>query len=548
MNFRHLLLIISLLFVQLTSFAQKSVDDRFLEGVQEYTSGQYEKAVSNLDKVIANDPANDAAYYYRGLSKMYLGDGGALADLEKAASMDTTNYWYRDRLALAYNVSGKAAEAMDAYERLTKAFPKKVEPYYTLVNMYLNGGKMDEAVSAITQIEELQGKTDGTVMTKYQILLRQQKQEEALESLKEYSREYSSPQVLAMLGDHEMGMYNDSLAVQYYDEALALDSSYPPALLGKAEVFRMMRKYPEYFSIINGIMDDPDIVADAKADYLGQLLQHVDPKFFQAHRAQLDTTYDTMVKRHPSDTSALQAAGIWYFNTGRPEQAKEVFKKNMDGNPNDLKSALYYLQVLSSTKDYATLVTECEAASKRLPEAEADFDQMIIFAEYNQEHFDKVIAKCEEMIRKAPKDSAVCLDSYTTIGDVWHQLGEPAKAYKAYDKALKINPDFAPVLNNYAYYLSLEGRKLGKAYKMSKKTVEQEPDNSTYLDTFGWILHLMGRDLEAKPFFKHAMLYGGKESATILAHYALVLEKLGETDLANVYKNQAKAKAAEGNE
>ena len=49
----------------------------------------------------------------------------------------------------------------------------------------------------------------------------------------------------------------------------------------------------------------------------------------------------------------------------------------------------------------------------------------------------------------------------------------------------------------------------------------------------------MGRDLEAKPFFKHAMLYGGKESATILRHYATVLEALGEADTAAVYRNQA---------
>ena len=74
---------------------------------------------------------------------------------------------------------------------------------------------------------------------------------------------------------------------------------------------------------------------------------------------------------------------------------------------------------------------------------------------------------------------------------------------------------------------------------MSKKTVEQEPDNATYLDTFAWILHLMGKDLEAKPFFKHAMLYGGKDSAVILRHYATVLEALGESESAKIYRNQA---------
>ncbi len=98
------------------------------------------------------------------------------------------------------------------------------------------------------------------------------------------------------------------------------------------------------------------------------------------------------------------------------------------------------------------------------------------------------------------------------------------------------------MLNNYAYYLSVEGKKLKKAYAMSRKTIEKEPDNPTYLDTFGWILYLQGKPLEAKPFFKHAMLYGGKDSAVILDHYAEVLYALEEYDLAFVYWNQAMSK------
>ena len=81
---------------------------------------------------------------------------------------------------------------------------------------------------------------------------------------------------------------------------------------------------------------------------------------------------------------------------------------------------------------------------------------------------------------------------------------------------------------------------------MSKKTVEAEPDNATYLDTYAWILHLQGRDKDAKPYFKHAMLYGGKDSAVIMDHYAEVLYALGEYDLAQVYWSQAKAKDTEG--
>ena len=161
-------------------------------------------------------------------------------------------------------------------------------------------------------------------------------------------------------------------------------------------------------------------------------------------------------------------------------------------------------------------------------------------ADYQLGDYDAIIGNCQYLVSHYAKGKEVCLSAWAMMGDAYHSKGNAASAYKAYEKALRIDPNYLPVLNNYAYYLSLEGRKLKKAYNMSRKTVEAEPDNATYLDTFGWILHLMGRDLEAKPFFKHAMLYGGKESAVILEHYATVLETLGEADTARVYRNMAK--------
>ena len=84
-------------------------------------------------------------------------------------------------------------------------------------------------------------------------------------------------------------------------------------------------------------------------------------------------------------------------------------------------------------------------------------------------------------------------DIYTAMGDLYHEEGNAEQAYLCYDSALVYNPSNILVLNNYAYYLSVEGKKLKKAYSMSKKAIEAEPDNATYLDTFGWILYLQGK-------------------------------------------------------
>ena len=159
--------------------------------------------------------------------------------------------------------------------------------------------------------------------------------------------------------------------------------------------------------------------------------------------------------------------------------------------------------------------------------------QMAVTREDNQD----ILRECEILMDLQPDDKDAQLTSLSIIGDTLHAMGENRKAYKAYEAALKIDPQYCPVLNNYAYFLSLEKRKMCKATKMSRITVEKEPDNATYLDTYGWILYLRGKAKEAKPYFKHAMIYGGKESQVILEHYSKVLEKLGEKDRADYYRN-----------
>lgn len=163
---------------------------------------------------------------------------------------------------------------------------------------------------------------------------------------------------------------------------------------------------------------------------------------------------------------------------------------------------------------------------------------------YIKDDMDAVIEQCRVIQEVAAKQGDVekQVEALSMEGDIYYQRGERKKAFDVYNRVLKLKPDYSPVLNNYAYYLSEEKKSLSKALKMSKAAIDAEPDNATYLDTYAWILHLLGKDKEAKPHFKHAMLYGGKDSAVILEHYAIVLEALGETELAAYYQSLAKQK------
>lgn len=523
-------------------------DGRIVNAVQMYEDENFTGAKTMLDAILKTSPDNDAAWYYRGLCNMRLKNAAdSERDLKQAVALDSTNYWYRYMLAGLYGMTGRSVLTIDMYESLLRDFPKKSELYYGLANLYINQGQADKALKIIGDIETQFGKSDATVMTRFNILSRQERHEEAYEALEEYNKEYSSPQVLSMLGDYEMGMYNDSSALAYYDEALSLDKSYAPALLGKAETYRTARDYVSYFKTLDILMADRDATPAGKAEYLQAVFRQSDPRFMKSFSSQLDSTVNIAVNAHPADSSILQTAGLYYLVTDRKEAAADAFKKVMTEFPDNVGATASYIQTLLYINDWDKVVSACDSAMVRFPQ-EAGFLEFANAAEFNRKNYPAVIENCVKMLRIAPTDSATFVTAWSTIGDMYHLLGDQSKAFKSYETALKVAPDNAPVLNNYAYYLSVEGKKLKKAYAMSKKTVEAEPDNATYLDTFGWILYLQGKALEAKPFFKHAMLYGGKDSATILDHYATVLEALGEKDLAKVYRQQAKNKASEGKE
>lgn len=523
-------------------------DGLLIDAVQEYENGNWKNASTILDEIIKMVPENDAAYYYRGLCSMRLNNAtGAEKDLKHAVALDSTNYWYRYMLAGLYGMTGRTVLTTDMYESLLKDFPKKGDLYYSLANLYINQQQYDKALSTIRDIETQFGKSDGTVMTKFNILRQQNKNEEAFKELEEYNKEYSSPQVLSILGDYEMGMYNDSTALAYYNEALSIDKSCFPALLGKAEAYRITRKYPQYFEALDELMADRSAPSEGKANYLQAIIRQTDPRFIKSFQHQFDSTMTVAMDAHPSDSLIMETAGLYYFLTDRKQEAAGMFRQITKLNPDSKGAMASYIQILAYMQDWKQVVAVSDSALTKFPD-EIGFIDYANAGEFNLKNYKGVIANCEKMLRIAPRDSAVAVTAWSMMGDVYHLMNDTPKAYKAYDNVLKIAPGYAPVLNNYAYYLSEEGKKLKKAYTMSKKTVEAEPDNATYLDTFGWILYLQGKALEAKPFFKHAMLYGGKDSATILNHYAAVLEALGENDLAKVYRQQAKNKAEEGQE
>ena len=519
--------------------AAQSVEANLVDAVQLYSDGKIKKAQEMLQLLSAAAPDNDAVWYYLANTQVSANDlDAAQASLEKAVALDSSNYWYRRMLSRLYLMHGKQEEGTALYESLVKDFPDSGNSVYELLDIYLKQQKFDKALQVLDDIERQRGTSEEVVRTRYDVLGAMGRQDEAIGVLEKFNREYASVPILTTAGDYYLSEFSDSLAQVRYEEALSLDSSYMPAIIGLAEVHRHQRRYADYFRTMEPFISSQDVPAATKGMFIGNITRGMDPKILQLHRAGFDSLVNRAAQTHPADSSVLSAAGSYYYTTGRQEEAGRWFRQSAESHPESLTQTATFIQYLSLQKQWEEMRDCSVAAFDRFRElAFLDYANM---ASYQLEDYDPIIDNCQYLISNYPKDKELCVSAWATMGDAYHSKGDKKNAYRAYEKALKLNPNYVPVLNNYAYYMSLEGKNLKKAYKMSKKTIEAEPDNATYLDTFAWILHLMDKDLEAKPFFKHAMLYGGKDSAVILKHYATVLEALGEDDAAQVYRNMAK--------
>ena len=416
-----------------------SVENLVVDAVSILEAGDVATARKLLELLRKEAPGDDAVHYYLGICSMQEGKlDEAENSISKAASIDTANLWYKEALASVYSAKGENSKSADIYVDLMRRDPSK----------------------------------------------------------------FASPYTYTILGDKELHAWRDSSALSCYDKALEMEPGYAPAVLGKAEIYRMRGNYPSFFVCVDGFVRDANIIPAAKAHYLDNLLRHVDARLYRGWGAQLDSLVDAGVRSAPTDSTLLKLAGQWYYGTERKEKGREYFRRLQQAWPEDMAANMINIQSLSEEGKTREVIGECK--------------RMLGFVE--------------------GKDRVTVL---SVLGDSYHLLGDTASAYKIYEQVLKLDPEHLPVLNNYAYYLSLQRRKLRKAEKMSRITVEKDTDNPTYLDTYGWILHLLGRDAEAKIHFKRAIVYGGSDSAVILGHYAEVLRALGEEDLARYYESQA---------
>lgn len=287
---------------------------------------------------------------------------------------------------------------------------------------------------------------------------------------------------------------------------------------------------------------NPKIEIEEKLEYLGHYLgQSLKDSTDIAHAENL---FRQLLEENPQEPDLHTMYGGLLLSQGKEAAAKAEFEVVVELAPDKKEIWLQLISLAGKEQNYTEMITLSERALDRIPDSpEIYFYQGVAY--YQSEEFEKALNSFETAISVYPENSEntyLLSDLYGQLGDINYKLHRTNAAFEAYEKALSYNERNIGVLNNYAYYLSLEKKNLDKAEQMSNTCIRSEPNNSTYLDTYGWVFFVKGDYSLAKFYLKLALQNGGENSGEILEHFGDSLYKGGEVDEAVEYWKKAQEK------
>ncbi len=305
----------------------------------------------------------------------------------------------------------------------------------------------------------------------------------------------------------------------------------------------------------------------------------------------------------PTHAGALQLAGVAELDLQNPEQALERFRRLRSLTPTDPR-APYLQGLGLLTQGRTSEATQLFEAALALDAAFLDPLTKLVEIELAQRRADAALARVTKQLILVPDSSRVVellglvhlarhdatsaetafrramtldskyLDPYVRLSELYRSTGrlddalvlvdralaldpnnlsvrlvqgvtyenkgDPVRAARAYEDALKLNPKFAAAANNLATLLVNNVRELGRALEMATLARNLEPNNPAIADTYGWVLFRRGEYAQSVKALSSAAAQLPTEP-TVAYHLGMAQAKFGDTTAARATLRRAVA-------
>ena len=535
---KFLLILLSVLLWCADAAAQKSdvrYNNFFLEAMLQRQKGNIDASFDLLRHCISIDPSKPEAYYFLAQYYTILKDNEkSLQCFKKAAELNPDNETYMETLARAYINNNQFAESIEILEKVVEKDAVRIDILELLAQLYVQVDDKDNAIKTLSRIENIEGKNEQISHMKSEIYREMGNKEASINEMQSLSEQYP---------------YDMSLKARYA-QTLFFNEEFDMAMGVIGEIFKedstnvfaqqLARDY--YFD--KGLKEKADsmlyVILNNSKTTTADKVQMIRQEIIFNEQNKRDSTevinlFELMMQQPQTDTE-LALLYVSYMDMKKmPREAMHnVVKKVLEIEPDNSSARMHLVGDAWLAEKFDEVIRLCKDARIYNPE-EIKFYYYQGLAYFNKDDFDNALDAFKNGVGAITGESDVEMvsDLYMLMGDLLFKKEMKAEAYEAYDSCLQWRPDNIACLNNYAYFLSIDGKHLDKAEEMSRRTIKKEPENPTYLDTYAWVLFRQKRYAEAKIYIEQALKFDTVDvSADVLEHAGDIYANNGEMEKA----------------
>ncbi len=504
----------------------------FLEANKQKVLGNFEEALRNYTAAMKVDDTQSAVYYeIAGILNMAGDYAGAVDYAEKAVSFDNTNNeYYKLLLAYLYQNNNSVDKAANVYKELIKLFPKKINYYFELSNIFMSLGDTKSALKILDEAEKHFGINEIISLEKEATYNNIGNFDLAIAEMQKLVNKYP-----------DNTKYKTLLAESYvnsgkYDQAKAVYASIDEDQITEgiiyfsmADFYRTQKDFENTFKYLAiGIARD-DVELDIKVRIMLQMLDIMgDSNYIIGNMKYL---IELITEKYPDELKVRALSSDYYIITGDYVSAQKEFDVILAKDKSKFQIWEQALQLDFALRDMDKLYERSKEAISLYPNV-IELYKYYVPAAYFTENYSDVDEAVSYASQFLSNDQMVLLEFLTMQGDALHKTNEHHKSDSVYELVLYKDAENITVLNNYSYFLAERGQKLDRALELSSKLIELlDVDNAIYFDTHAWVLFKNKQYDEALIFINKAINVDVK-NPVYLEHQGDILFKLGKIDKA----------------
>lgn len=520
-------------------------DETFFGAMSAKYAGDHKTAAAYFQQCLKLDPENVAVKYE--LSNTYIQMGyneQAVEMAEQVVAADPENRWYLENLAAVYANAKQYDKSAEVYEELIKKSPNELSYYYELGSAYLYANNVSGAIRTYENLEALTGFENSLAEQLYKLYGHAGMDSKAEIKLKQLIENNPTEiRYVSMLAALYKKQGETEKAVGLYENLKAEHPNDPYVKLALYEYYSELGNKEEAFKNLEEAFSSKDVKIDSKMGILLALLE-VSQKDMEV-KAEMYELMEVLAATHPDDAKTWAIYGDFLYGENKKAEARINYLKSIEIDNSKYQVWNQVLFIDSELNEVDSILKHSESCIELFPNQVLPhyFNGLGYLQKENYKRAIQSLEMAKDLAYGMPELEVQIL---ANLGDAYYQVGDIQKSWLAYDHSLRMKPSNDYVLNNYAYFLSLEGEDLEKAAEMSKQTVDRNPNSPVYLDTYGWVLFKMENYSEAVKILEKAVNTDPAKSGEIIEHLGDAQAMNGQIEEALI--NWQKAKQAGGSD